>query len=82
MRSCCRIGTLQIRSYAGGNLCIEAFCADQEDQQAELSTIGDSLSAFADDMQTLEDAGPQEAQASVDVKVSFPNDDIHSCDMA
>lgn len=41
--------------------------ADQENQQAELSTVGDSLSAFSDDMQMLEDASPQGAQASVKV---------------
>ena len=43
--------------------------------------MGDSLSAFADDMQTLEDASPQTAQASMDVKAPFQHEDMHSCDM-
>ncbi|BDA45633.1 hypothetical protein COCOBI_07-4200 [Coccomyxa sp. Obi] len=52
----------------------------EENQQAELSTIGDSLSAFADDMQTLEDATPQEAQRNEDSQVSREEEDARATD--
>ncbi|CAL8470783.1 g10325 [Coccomyxa elongata] len=52
----------------------------EEDQQAELSTIGDSLSAFADDMQTLEDAGPEEAQRNEDTQSSREEETARATD--